>query len=370
MDAKQLLDLITLDDITQILVSFGSASPIPDHQGNYYFTTVCHGGDSQKLLFFSDTKQFYCFTECGSLSLFDVIANCLKADFKTAFQWLCQYKGVQVFDRGHLGFGKERIENEDLVFLNHYQTQPKPVKTCLPEYHKGILNLFYDLYPKSWAEEGVTEEVAQKFDLKYCFQRQAAIIPYLDKEGRLIGIRQRNFKEHEVLAGRKYIPLQAEGTCYRYPSSCTLFGIYENQANIKRYKRAILFEGEKSVFLMSSFFGLDKDISLALGGMNLSHVQRQLLMDLGVETIVLALDKENTNEWESKETKTYFKKLKKLATLLLPYFQVELILCWDDRLPFKASPIDKGKEIFTQLLNERYTLTDLSEFDQVIQQFG
>lgn len=366
MDAKHLLDLLTIEDITDLLISLGSVPPIPDANGNLYFTTVCHHGDSSKLLLYTDTKQCYCFTSCGSLSIFDVVAGHLGVNFKEAFNYICQFKGVSTHSHGHLGFGKVEIENTDFAFLNQVSVPVKDNRVKLPEYHKGILNLFYDLYPKSWAEEGITPEVAQKFDIKYCFQRQAAIIPYLDIQGRLIGIRQRNFKEYEVKAGRKYIPLQAEGTCYRYPSSCTFFGIYENQANIRKYKRAILFESEKSTMLMSSLFGVDKDISLALGGMNISHIQRQLLMDLGVETVVLALDKENTNDLNSKETKAYLKKLRKLVRLLIPYVQVDLVLCWDDRLPMKASPIDQGKEVFKQLLSERYTLTDLSEFEQLL----
>lgn len=98
----------------------------------------------------------------------------------------------------------------------------------------------------------------------------------------------------------------------------------------------------------------------------MSHIQRQLLLDLGVETVVIALDKENTDSLESPETKSYFKKLRKLTALLLPYFQVELLLCWDDRLPFKASPIDQGKVIFEQLMSERQTVTDLTEFDFIL----
>lgn len=366
MDAKQLMEQLTVEEITDLLMSLGSDAPIPDANQNLYFTTICHGGRSHKLLFYQSSKQFYCFTNCGSLSLFDVVAGHLGTGFKEAYRYICEFKGIQAFGHGHLGFGKVEVENEDLAFLTHYTPVVKTNRVELPEYHKGILNLFEDFYPMSWADEGITPEVAQKFDIKYCFHRQAAIIPYLDPAGRLVGIRQRNFKSSDVEAGRKYIPLQAEGVCYRYPSSHVLFGLYENQANIRRYKRAILFEAEKSVMLMSSYFGVEKDISVALGGMNMSHIQRQLLLDLGVETVVIALDKENTDSLESPETKSYFKKLRKLTALLLPYFQVELLLCWDDRLPFKASPIDQGKVIFEQLMSERQTVTDLTEFDFIL----
>lgn len=368
MDAKTLLQHLTDEEITQILLSLGSEPPIPDASGNWYFTTVCHHGDSHKLCYYQDTKQFYCYTSCGSLSLFDVVAGALKADFKTAFQYVCQFKGISPHAHGHLGFGATETVNEDFSFLTVLEPPQSTRAKDLTVYHPGILNLFEDAYPVSWAREGITEEVAMKFDLKYCFHRQAVIIPYRNPQGALVGVRQRNFNPQEVEAGRKYLPLQAEGTCYRYPSSQVLFGYYENQATIQHYKRVILFEAEKSVMLMSSYFGVDKDYSVALGGMNLSQIQRQMILDLGVETVVIALDKENTANLDDKETQRYLKKLRKMVATLIPYVQVELILCWDDRVAYKSSPIDHGKDTFEALLKERQTIYDLSSFDEVILQ--
>lgn len=368
MDAKTLLNQLSDEDICALLLGLGSEPPIPDASGNAYFTTVCHHGNSSKLMYYKDTKQFYCYTSCGSLSLFDVVAGALKVDFKTAFQYVCQFKGISPHAHGHLGFGTTETVNEDFSFLTVLEPPQSTRAKDLTVYHPGILKLFEDAYPKSWAEEGIVEAVAMKFDLKYCFHRQAVIIPYRNPQGALVGVRQRNFNPQEVEAGRKYIPLQAEGTCYRYPSSQVLFGYYENQATIQRYKRVILFEAEKSVMLMSSYFGIDKDYSVALGGMNLSLTQRQLLLDLGVETVILALDKENTNDLNSKETKQYLRKLKKIVSLLIPYVQVEIVFCWDERVDYKASPIDHGKATFEALLNERQTILDLSVFDDVLNQ--
>ena len=265
------------------------------------------------------------------------------------------------------GFQEVVVKNEDFSFLTPSSALLFESKVELPVYSKSVLNLFYDAYPLSWFKEGILPEIANKFNFKYCFDRQCAIIPYLDLEGNLIGNRQRNFKEEEIQAGRKYIPLQSEGTCYRYPSSATFYGLYENQEAIRKYRRVILFESEKSVLLSSSFFGKDVDISLALGGMNISQAQRQILLDLGVETVIISLDKENTNDWHSPQTIKYLKHLRKLTQLLLPFFQVEIMICFDERLELKESPIDRGYDTFMALYKERHPIPDINLLEDLIQ---
>ncbi|MFA7689400.1 MAG: hypothetical protein WCX96_04875, partial [Bacilli bacterium] len=63
--SEELLDKITINDITNILIKMGSKKPKIDADGNLYFSTVCHGGDKHKLHFFIDNKFFMCYTNCG-----------------------------------------------------------------------------------------------------------------------------------------------------------------------------------------------------------------------------------------------------------------------------------------------------------------
>ena len=43
MNRDELLELLTTEDVTKVMMELGSDYPTPDNHGNLYFTTVCHG---------------------------------------------------------------------------------------------------------------------------------------------------------------------------------------------------------------------------------------------------------------------------------------------------------------------------------------
>lgn len=369
MDLDNVMELITTDDVTTILTDFGSSYPILDNQGNLLFdTNVSHGGDSRhKLCYFVDSKRFYCYSRGYGLSLIDIIMYNLNVEFSNALNWLKRFKGI-TSSFARLGFTTRKEVNEDFEFLNTYLPPSPPQEITLKTYNEGVLDIFHDLYPASWYEEGISPMVAETFDLRYCFNRHACIIPYRDTSGALIGIRQRNFKEEQVLAGRKYIPAIIEGVTYSYPTSLTFYGIYENQDHIRATKEVVIFESEKSVLLHASYYSSSN--ALGLGGSAFSKKQRQLLLDLGVESVVISLDKDYDegmlNDKSSKDYHAYasmVKKLKKMVSLLSPYFKVSVILCFDDRLGLKDSSVDRGKETYEELYASKYVVCDAEELD-------
>ncbi len=120
-------------------------------------------------------------------------------------------------------------------------------------------------------------------------------------------------------------------------------------------------------------YGQENNIVVALGGMNLSLYQRDLLLNLGVEEIIFCLDKEYSEEmYENKQSKQfnqmmmYFKKLKKMVGYFINYCSVSLVMCWDDRLNLKDAPIDRGKEVFEELISERYLIDDVEELNDLM----
>ena len=372
MDLEQVMELVTAEDVTSILVDFGSSYPIPDNQGNLLFdTNVSHGGDSKhKLCYFLDSKKFYCYSRAYAMSLIDIIMFNLKTDFTGAFNWLKSFKGISSTIR-RLGFGVSKETNDDLDFLDSYYLYRHENKMELKTYHDGVLSIFHDLYPASWREEGIEPRVAELFDIRFCFFRQACIIPYRDINGNLIGIRQRNFDEEQIKAGRKYIPAVIEGKTYSYPTSLTFYGIHEHQANIRKYKEAVIFESEKSVLLHSSYY--ESSNALGLGGSAFSKQQRQLLLDIGVESVVICLDKDyDDTKLDDKNSSDYkvftamVKKLKKMVHLLSPYMTVSVVLCFDDRLGLKDSPIDKGKAVYEGLYAYKHDVYDADELDVLL----
>jgi len=377
VDRNELINLITTEDIINILKDLGSDNYKLDDKGNIYFNTVCHGGNSNKLYYFTDSKFFQCFTCCGSLSLFDVIMSAKRIDFIESYNYICNFKGISRFKKLKKGLQKREVQNKDLDFLKLHLYKKENRIIQLPTYDKYILNMFDDYIPLSWHNEGIKDEIADIFQIKFYINQNKAIIPHYDINGNLVGIRGRTFYKHEVENGKKYIPVTIQNLTYKYPMSFNLYGIFQNQDNIKQFKKAIIFESEKAVMLYSSYYGQENNISIALCGMSLSLYQRDLLLSLGIEEIIIAFDKQyqiefiddenidkNTKTW--KEYENYIKRLIKISEMLMPYCNVSIVVCWDFRIGYKDSPIDCSKEIFEELYRERYYIDDLEELREMI----
>lgn len=376
IEADELMRLITIEDVIKIMTNMGSLPPKKDgNRGNLYFTTICHGGKKHKLHYFSDSKFFMCYTNCGSMSLYDVLCNINGWTFKESLMYVAKYKKIPLYKK-RAGLIRKAYEIEDeLKFLNRHLMTAKQIKkdVLLPSYDSHILNIFSNYYPDVWIEEGITESILKYYGVKFYFNQYKAIIPHYDIYGSLVGIKSRNFLKREIDGGKKYIPITVQGLTYRYPVQYNLYGIFQNKNNIIKYKNAILFESEKSVWKYGSFIGQERNIALAAQGMNISLFQRDMLLDLGAEDVTIAFDmqykvdaEKDKNSQDYKEFIMYFKKIIKVVSLFVDYCNVYLILCWDNRLNYKDSPIDQGKEIFEELWKERYLVNSIQEIEELI----
>ena len=57
------------------------------------------------------------------------------------------------------------------------------------------LILFLDYHAVEWLYEGISDETMNKYEIKFDLDSEGIIIPHRDKDGRLIGIRQRNLNK-------------------------------------------------------------------------------------------------------------------------------------------------------------------------------
>lgn len=378
MDRESLIELISTEDIIEILRDLGSDTYRVDSKNNIYFSTVCHGGDSKKLYYFTESKFFMCFTCCGSMSLFNLIMSVKNVDYEDAYNYVCDFKGISRYKKQRIGLKRAEVQNRDLDFLKLHLYKKEKRIVELPFYNDYILKMFDDYIPMSWFNEGIKDEIATFFGIRYYMNQNKAIIPHLDISGNLVGIRGRAFFKHEVDNGKKYMPVSIQGLTYKYPIHFNLYGIYQNRENIKTFKKAIIFESEKSVLLYGSYYGQENNIALALCGMSLSLYQRDLLLSLGVEEIVIAYDKQyqmeliddenidkNSKAW--KEYENYIKRIIKISEMLMTYCNVSIMVTWDDRLGYKDAPIDCGKEVFEELYRERHSIDDIEELKEMIE---
>ena len=95
------------------------------------------------------------------------------------------------------------------------------------------------------------------------------------------------------------------------------------------------------------------NIAVASCGSTLNLKQIELLTrDLGVENIVLAYDKEFSN-FASEEGEQYYNKLSKMCKKYSNYCNFYFLFDFNNLLDLKDAPIDKGKQIFEELMNKK-----------------
>ena len=112
---------------------------------------------------------------------------------------------------------------------------------------------------------------------------------------------------------------------------------------------------EKSCLLYQTYFGFENDISTACCGSSFSSYQAQLLIDLGVQEIIIAFDR----QFQYVGDKEYFhliKNLKKITSKYKNYVNISCIVDKKKITNYKDSPIDRGREIFLKLFKERVQL--------------
>lgn len=380
MNADDLLKLLTKEDIKDICEDLGSSYSKDGKSDTIIFDSFCHGSDSHKLWYYHSSHTFTCFSCCGTMSLWQLIAFCMgwdvREDFYKILKYVADKKGVSLHKKTTRIRRGGRQTNTDMEFLSKHLRKRTTIDGFEIRYYDDkVLNNFEEAYPLCWAEEGIDPLIAEIFDIRYNWHDNQAIIPHRAMNGKLMGVRCRCFNEEDVEAGRKYIPLKWEGEWLRYPTGSTFYGLYENQENIRRARRARLVEAEKSVHKYGSYYGQENNIALALCGTNFTMTQLRILIDLGVRDVDVLLDKEYCEAWFSEEfnnTKEqrqmfmYFKKLRKMVKLMLNYFNVNIIIDYEDRLELKDSPLDKGKETLELLLQDSWTVTDINEFNDLI----
>ena len=163
----------------------------------------------------------------------------------------------------------------------------KNSKVALKIYDESILSRL--IYPKIsiWEKEGIDSQVIKNNKIGYYPVGEQITIPHYDIDGNFIGLRGRALIQEEAEMYGKYRPIKISKTTYKHPLGLNLYNLNNSKDNIRLMKKAIIFEGEKSVLLYQTFF--DTDISVACCGSNISDFQIFELINLGVDEIIIAL---------------------------------------------------------------------------------
>ena len=370
MDAKEILEKVTPKIVIDIMQENGSklyniTTDGRTRQKCLWFQTICHGGDSHKLCYFTETKDFFCYTSCGKMPFYDfigIIRNIKKDKFGDIIKYVAKKVGYVSNRRKGLGKVSNKdinIEIRELEELSEKKKSAKVIENNIT-YDNKILNYFdpYTFY-SGWIEEGISIKSMYKFNIRWYELEKHIIIPHYNLNGDLVGIRRRSLKPED--SKKKYMPEIIENIVYEHPLGLNLYGLYQNQEAIRKNKRVVIVEAEKSVLLADTYYGKNSTV-VATCGFNISEWQLTTLLKLGVEEIVIGFDKDfdilkqNDYKKDPKIWKNYINYKRRLTTIckrIAPYCNTYLLLDKKNLLNLKDAPLDKGKQIYEELLKDK-----------------
>lgn len=364
---------LTIDQIMDFLTELGG-EPFQQKEDIIVSKTICHGGESHKLYYYDNTKLFRCYTDCGG-EAFDIFELTTKVksreepkisfdeNNKPAFRAWTLFEAVsfvaQFFNiipnYSNESFENENVLKDDWELFNNYDR----INSISIEKKKVELKTYDGTFLKNlprpkiipWLQEGITQEVMDKANICFDPKNYGIVIPHYDINNRLIGIRERTLvKENEIYG--KYRPAYIHQKLYNHPLSFNLYNLNNSKNNIKIMKKAFVFEGEKSCLLYRSYFGFNNDISVACCGSSFIQYQAELLIDLGVEEIIIGFDKQ-FQETGDKEFEKLTRNLTNINKKYGKYVNISFLFDKWNYLDYKDSPIDKGKNIFLELFKRR-----------------
>ena len=365
-DKSEVREQLDNEDVFQLLLEWGGE---PEYTGfGILSSTICHnepGVGSRKLYYYFNSGLFQCYTGC--YAYFDVFELCRKVakiqwgleyDLNDAVRWIARRFGIS---------GTLMSDNDDedqledwIKISNYHRIQDIAVREksdiILKEYNDDILDRFnYSIKLRPWLDEGISPEALSNARIGFYPGGDQITIPHFDQNGRFIGLRGRTLCKAEAEQFGKYRPLRVNRQMYNHPLGMNLYNLNHSKDNIRKFGKAIVFEGEKSCLLYKSYFGIENDISVACCGSNISAYQIQLLIEAGAKEIIIAFDRQFQ---EIKDKEFYHLKDNLIKTRDKYKNDILISFIFDKNMitDYKDSPIDRGPQIFLQLFKERIIL--------------
>lgn len=315
------------------------------------------GEGSKKLYYYENTGLFKCYTGCDStFDIFELLIKIIDIqknqsyDLNDAVRYIAFKFGISASFKE-----VDKDQLDDWKILNRdFNVELKNNHIELKEYNPLILNnLNYEVQITPWLKEGISQDAIDWNRIGFYPGGDQITIPHFDIDGRFIGLRGRTLCEADAEKYGKYRPIIINKQMYNHPLGMNLYNLNNSKDYIKLMKKAIVFESEKSCLLYRSYFNFD--ISVACCGSSLSSHQIQLLLDLGIEELIIAFDRQ-FKELGDNEFKKLTNSLTKIHDKYKNYIKVSFIFDKQMKTGYKDSPIDCGKEIFLELFKERVSL--------------
>lgn len=271
---------------------------------------------------------WYCFGCRKGTTIIDFVKEYHKVKFPKAVEMLLDYSKLDISNL--------KKEANIITSLKQFTFRNK-----LSEVKHEILSqdimLQYSKEPiKEWIEEGIKQEVMDKYQVRYDKRANRAVFPIHDVHGNIINIKGRTlYSNYKDLGIPKYI--------YYYPLGCNdfLYGLPFKKDKIKESNEVILVEGSKSVWKLEGW-GVENVLSLETNRIN--EYQLRLLLELKCN-VTVALDKG-----------VLMKQIKKDFSKLCKFTNVYVMYDTEGLLEDKDAPCDKGKKVWDRLYSNRIKL--------------
>lgn len=354
-DKDLLKESLSVEDVMKLLQLLG-ANYIEHfaERGEIHSNTICHNldGGSHKLYYYEESYNFFCYTDCScSMDIFKVVMKNyaergVEISFPDAVNWVAEKSGKSF----GFGFNVEMDKETEVSWLDRFTNRKKKEYPELETYSDRLLNVFsYGFYHDNFLKDNISIDAMNKFEIGFYLRDERITLPHRHYEnGKLISVRGRATNQYDIDAGRKYIPLTIQGQLYSHPSFLSLYGLWQNRETIQRLKKVIIFESEKSVLQCESFWS-GNNFSVALSGRNISQRQIDILLDLGIEEVILATDK----MFIGTDTTLHEKDVNFILNMgrkFSPYVRTYTLFDLENLLEYKESPSDRGRNVLMRLM--------------------
>lgn len=367
LNKDTILSSLTNEDVIKICMMLGSPYPKKDSSGNLIFQSICHGSESFKLYYYctdTDYKKhlFHCYSHCSdSFNIVELVirAHRIKGKILTWYKALYYIASAtgKIYTESNNIKDQESIIS-DFNWINKLQSIKRNSKSIptLSEINENILEIFYYVPHQEWLNDNISREALSRFEIGYYGLTNQITIPHRDINNRLIGIRGRFLDQEDIDTIGKYVPLQIGGKSLSHSLGSNLYGINVTQQRVKSIKKIMLVEAEKSCMQAYSYFGENSFVAATCGSSITKTQIKLILNNLQAEEVIYAPDRDY-HDPHSYEAEIWYQKIVKRLSDLVPYCKVTLCADSKNRLPYKASPTDMGKDILLDLLNEKITIT-------------
>ena len=350
IDVSAIKAQITDDDIIALMDSMGI--PLVSANSQYQlYPSACHHSDwerhKNKLYYYVQSQRWHCYSCSGDWDTIGLVQHLRKCTFNQAVDYICHTLNINVAE----------VVQDDM-----HDPWQRDLRRWLPNadidepaeliaYDPAILSAFDHLYPTEWLEYGITRDSMDKFGIGW-YARQACISIPVVQNGQLVGVRGRYTRQQDVDKG-KYRPIaMLDGTVLKFSTNQCLYGLDQNKSAIEKCRQVLLFESEKSILKADSWHIHN---ALAVFGSNISKRHIEMLLELGVNDVVLCMDSDYRQVGDD-DFQFFVAKMRKLAGKLRGYFNVSIIYNNQGYNGYKYSPVDFTYDQFMTLYERRARL--------------